>query len=98
MAKQAVLTIEVEPELRERFLAAAEAADEPAEQLLSAFMRDYVRHREDHDAHDRWFREEVEAGLREADDPTVRRIPHEEACESWDALRGELATRIAGKP
>ncbi|HMG51594.1 MAG TPA: hypothetical protein VK597_13405 [Inquilinus sp.] len=42
------------------------------------------------------FRAEVEQGLREADDPTVERIPHEEVSANWRRQRAELLKR-AGK-
>jgi predicted transcriptional regulator len=43
MAKEAVFTMKLEPELREAFMAAAEAADRPASQIVREFMRDFVR-------------------------------------------------------
>ena len=42
MAKEAVFTMKLESELRDAFLAAAEAADRPASQIVREFMRDYV--------------------------------------------------------
>lgn len=43
MAKEAVFTMKLEPELRDAFMAAAEAEDRPASQIVREFMRDYVR-------------------------------------------------------
>ncbi|MFC3206512.1 CopG family ribbon-helix-helix protein [Aquamicrobium soli] len=43
MAKEAVFTLKLEPELRDAFMAAAAAADRPASQIVREFMRDYVR-------------------------------------------------------
>ena len=43
MAKEAVFTMKLEPELRDAFMAAAAAADRPASQIVREFMRDYVR-------------------------------------------------------
>ena len=43
MAKEAVFTLKLEPELRDAFMAAAKAADRPASQLVREFMRDYVQ-------------------------------------------------------
>lgn len=43
MAKEAVFTLKLEPELRDAFMAAAEAADRPASQIVREFMRDYVQ-------------------------------------------------------
>lgn len=42
MAKEAVFTMKLESELRDAFMAAAEAADRPASQIVREFMRDYV--------------------------------------------------------
>ncbi|MDQ6435850.1 antitoxin of toxin-antitoxin stability system [Mesorhizobium sp. LHD-90] len=42
MAKEAVFTMKLEPELRDAFMAAAEAADRPASQIVREFMRDFV--------------------------------------------------------
>ncbi len=43
MAKEAVFTMKLEPELRDAFMAAAKAADRPASQIVREFMRDFVR-------------------------------------------------------
>ena len=43
MAKEAVFTLKLEPELRDAFMAAAKAADRPASQVVREFMRDYVQ-------------------------------------------------------
>ena len=42
MAKEAVFTMKLEPELRDAFMAAAQREDRPASQLVREFMRDYV--------------------------------------------------------
>lgn len=43
MAKGAVFTLKLEPELRAEFMAAAAAADRPASQIVRELMRGYVR-------------------------------------------------------
>jgi predicted transcriptional regulator len=43
MPKQAVFTMKLEPELRDAFMAAAEAVDRPASQIVREFMRDFVQ-------------------------------------------------------
>lgn len=43
MAKEAVFTMKLEPELREAFMAAADAEDRPASQIVREFMRDFVQ-------------------------------------------------------
>jgi len=44
MAKEAVFTMKLEPELRDAFMAAAKREDRPASQIVREFMRDYVEH------------------------------------------------------
>ena len=43
MAKEAVFTMKLEPELRDAFMAAAKRADRPASQIVREFMRDFVQ-------------------------------------------------------
>lgn len=47
--------------------------------------------------HDKWFREQVEIGIREADDPNAKWIPHEEVERRWEKRRAELLARIEGE-
>jgi hypothetical protein len=44
-------------------------------------------------AHDEWFREQVEIGLAEADDPAAEWVTNEEADASWAKKRAELVKR-----
>jgi predicted transcriptional regulator len=93
MPKDAMFTFKLEPELHEQFMAAAEAADRPASQLIREFMRDFVKQQREALDYDTWFRAQVAQGLREADDPEVKRIPHEEVSASWQKRRAALAKR-----
>lgn len=43
MSKQAVFTMKLEPELREEFMAEAEAAHRPASQIMRDMMRQYIQ-------------------------------------------------------
>jgi hypothetical protein len=47
-------------------------------------------------AHDKWFREQVEIGLAEADDPAAEWVTNEEANASWAKKRAELVKRAEG--
>lgn len=40
--------------------------------------------------HDKWFREEVQAALIEADDPATQWVSHDEAKAEWAKFRAEL--------
>lgn len=43
MSKQAVFTMKLESELREAFMAEAEAAHRPASQVMRELMREYIQ-------------------------------------------------------
>jgi predicted transcriptional regulator len=97
MPKESVFSMKLESELRDQFMAEAAAVDRPASQLVREFMRDFVQHRREAREHEVWFRAEVEQGVREADDPLVRRISHEDVTADWHRQRAELVKRPAGK-
>jgi predicted transcriptional regulator len=86
-------TFRVDQRLKEAFTEATRANDRPGSQLLRDFMRDYVERAE----HDAWFRAEVEQSLREADDPNVELIPHEEVVRMLKARRAGLIERAKRK-
>ena len=48
MAKEAVFTMKLEPELRDAFMAAAKREDRPASQIVREFMRDYAQQDRDY--------------------------------------------------
>lgn len=50
MAKEAVFTMKLEPELRDAFMAAAQRADRPASQLVREMMREFVEAHPEPDA------------------------------------------------
>ena len=52
---------------------------------------------EEAQAHDRWFRAEVEAALREADAPRVVFVPHDEVMADMEAIIHEAELRLAAK-
>jgi hypothetical protein len=47
-------------------------------------------------AHDKWFREQVEEAVRQADSPDAVWISNEEVEARWEVKRAELMARIAG--
>ncbi len=94
---QTTFTFRVDDELKSAFAESAEAQDRTAAQLLRVLMRDAVRRQREAREHDAWFRGEVERGIREADDPAVRRIPHEGVRSNWRRQRAELVKRAADK-
>lgn len=47
-------------------------------------------------AHDRWFREQIEEAIKEADDPNTEWVPHEVVKQDMARQRAELLARIKG--
>ena len=95
---QSTFTFRVDDDLKTAFADAAKAQDRTAAQLLRVLMREAVQRQQEGREHDAWFRAEVEQGLREADDPAVRRIPHETVRSNWRRQRAELVKRARSKP
>ena len=46
--------------------------------------------------HDKWFREQVEEAIKEADDPNTEWVPHEVVKQDMARQRAELLARIKG--
>lgn len=61
MAKEAVFTMKLEPELRDAFIAEAEAAHRPASQVVRELMREFIERQREARAYDNFLREKVEA-------------------------------------
>jgi predicted transcriptional regulator len=98
MSKEAMFTLKLEPELRDQFMAEAAATDRPASQIVREFMRDFIKRQREAREHDAWFRGEVEQGMREANDTSVRRIPHEEVASNWRRQRAALVKGAGERP
>ena len=61
MPKDAAFTMKLEPELRDAFMAEAQAAHRPASQLVRELMREYVQRQREAREHDAFVRRKVEA-------------------------------------
>ena len=61
MQKEAVFTMKLEQELRDEFLAEAEAAHRPASQIVRELMREFVQRQREARAYDSFLRKKVEA-------------------------------------
>ena len=85
MAKEAVFTMKLEPELRDAFMAAAKAADRPASQLVREFMRGYVQQDRDYVE---WLQRKVERGRE--DIAAGRTYTDEEVQTDMDQLIADL--------
>ena len=88
MAKEAVFTMKLEPELRDAFMAAAQRQDRPASQIVREFMRDYVQHDR---GYIEFLRRKVE--LAEADIAEGRVFSNEEVEAEMDQLLDDLARK-----
>ena len=62
MAKEAVFTMKLEPELRAEFMAAAEAAHRPASQVVRELMREFVQRQREAREYDEFLHRKVESG------------------------------------
>jgi predicted transcriptional regulator len=60
MSKEAVFTLKLEAELRDAFMAEAEAAHRPASQLVRELMRDFIRRQQDERDYDAFLKGKVE--------------------------------------
>ncbi|MFQ5776100.1 MAG: CopG family ribbon-helix-helix protein [Kiloniellaceae bacterium] len=94
---QVTFTFRVDDDLKSAFAETAKAQDRTAAQLLRVLMREAVRRQQEAREHDAWFRGEVEQGMREADDPAVRRISHEDVRSNWRRQHAKLLKRAGGK-
>ena len=62
MPKEAVFTMKLEPELRDNFMAEAEASHRPASQVLRELMREFVERQRQAREYDAFLASKVEAG------------------------------------
>ena len=60
MPKAAVFTMELESDLRDAFVAAAEAADRPASQVVRELMREFIDRQHDEQARTAFLQRKVD--------------------------------------
>ena len=90
-------TFRVDEELKAAFAEIAAAQEHTSAQLLRVLMRDAVQGWRESQEHDTWFRNEVEQGVGEADDPAIDRLAHDGVLSSWRQQRAELERRAADR-
>jgi hypothetical protein len=88
MPKDAVFTLKIEPELRDAFMAEAEAARRPASQLVRELMRDYVQRQREAREYDAFLRGKVKVARSSMRDGRGRTDAEVEA--EFAARRAEL--------
>ena len=62
MSKEAVFTMKLDSELRDRFMAEAEASHRPASQVLRELMRDFIQRQQETRDYEAFLSRKVEAG------------------------------------
>ena len=61
MPKAAIFTMKLEPELRDEFMAAAEASHRPASQVVRELMREFVQRQQGEADHRAFVKQKVDA-------------------------------------
>ncbi|ARM91545.1 hypothetical protein RHEC894_PD00037 (plasmid) [Rhizobium sp. CIAT894] len=74
-----------------------DAADYVSETALRPDRAAALRRTHEAAEYDKWFREQVEEAIREADDPNAVWIPHEVVKEEMARERAELLARLKGE-
>jgi predicted transcriptional regulator len=87
MPKEAVFTVKLEADLRDAFMAEAEATHRPASQLVREFMREFVQRQREARKHDRWFR----AKVKEAIEDGRPGMPHDVVMDDTRAIIDRIA-------
>ena len=86
MPKDAVFTMKLEPELRDHFMAAAQASHRPASQVVRELMREFVERQQEADGYDAFLRRKVAAARKSVEAGRGR---------SDDAVEADFAARRA---
>lgn len=86
MPKAAVFTMKLEPDLRDEFMAAAEASHRPASQVVREMMREFVKRQQDQRDHSDFLRRKIEVARTSAEEGRGR---------SNEAVEAEFAARRA---
>jgi predicted transcriptional regulator len=88
MAKAAIFTMKLEPELRAEFMAAAAAVDRPASQILRELMREFITERAMSDDYRKFLAAKVARGWQDYLDGNYR--SNEEVEADFAALRAGI--------
>jgi len=89
---ESIITLQVDPNLKEAFSLAAEAHNRTDEDLLREFMQDYVETQRTDAEYEQWFRRQVQIGIDEADAGDV--LPVEEVEAEFAALRAAAQRKL----
>lgn len=86
MSKEAVFTMKLESELREEFMAEAEAIHRPASQIIRDLMREFIQRQKSEREYDKFLRRKVKI---------ARVAMHEGLGRSNEEVEAEFAARRA---
>ncbi|EGI3917575.1 hypothetical protein IGE78_004693 [Escherichia coli] len=89
---QVNMSLRIDAELKDAFMAAAKSMDRNGSQLIRDFMRQTVERQ-----HNTWFRDQVEAGRQQLERGDVLVLPHDMVESSAAAWRDEMSRKVAGK-
>ena len=92
---EATFTFRVDESLKEQFTTAAKSRDSNDAQLLCDFMRDFVKKQQEAADYDKWFKQQVQIGLNEAN--AGKLIPHEDVKAEFAARRAATLAKLAAK-
>jgi predicted transcriptional regulator len=91
MSKEAVFTMKLEPELRDAFMAAAEASHRPASQIVRELMREFVQRQRDGQSYDAYLRSKIDTARTQI--ASGQYVTAEEVEARFSARRTELRTK-----
>jgi predicted transcriptional regulator len=95
--KGALLTLKLEPQLREDFMKAAANIDRPASQILREFIHDFIARQNAEQDQNEWMRLQIENAVSEADDPKSRWIDENSFETRVTAHKQALLLRLKGE-
>ncbi|MDQ6435998.1 hypothetical protein RB623_18230 [Mesorhizobium sp. LHD-90] len=87
-------TFRVDDELKTAFAETAKGQDRTAAQLLRVLMREAVEQSQAKRDYDKWFDAEIEAAIKEADDPNTEWVSNDEVKKDWARQRAALVRRL----
>jgi predicted transcriptional regulator len=90
--KETTLTLHVDPALKEEFITLAKNLGLTSDDVLSRFMRDFIRLHQEGTDYEKWFREQVQAGLDSAQ--AGRLIPGDEVEAEFAARRAATRRKL----
>lgn len=92
MSKDVVFTLKLESELHAAFMAEAEAALRPADDILRDLMREFVQRQREAKEYEDFLRRSVEAGMASA--RAGRGIPNDEVEAEFAARRASVTNQV----